>query len=550
MSFRLRVFLLVSVVALGATGAAAALTLRQATHQVRAAATSGPREALNTVQAGLLEHVYRTGTWEGIAGTAMELSNQTGQRIRLVNSTSEVVVDTDILHQRTARSPGAVAAFVDPRPVLTLGPSVPDRRHSTLAAIEAYRADTLRTACLYRWDEVDFVVATGPDGLLRHSPTKPVKGWVDRRCRPGTTAGWLLREDQQRVNRCSTDACLQAAFAQQISEGDVAPATLAVIIGLGGDPVVVPHAGPTLFLVAIVAVLVVASALLISRRVVRPIGALIGAAHRIADGDRSSRVPIKGRDEIGQLARVFNQMADSVQSAEERQRRLIADVAHELRSPLTNLRGYLEALRDGVLRPDPDLFALLYDETILYQRLVTDLQDLALAEAGALVYHRVPADLVELVETARIAHATAAEAAGVSLTVEADGPIEAVVDPDRIRQALGNLITNAVRATPAGGSVILRAHANADGAVLEVADTGVGIEPEHLPLVFDRFWRADPARERDTGGRGLGLAIVRQIVRDHRGEVSARGSVGDGTTFELRLPLSTERNSGAKGRST
>ncbi|WP_433796058.1 sensor histidine kinase [Actinoplanes sp. CA-252034] len=265
----------------------------------------------------------------------------------------------------------------------------------------------------------------------------------------------------------------------------------------------------------------------------RPIGTLTAAARRLRDGDRDGRVPESGRDELSELARAFNQMADSVRAAQDDQRRLIADVAHELRNPLSNVRGYLEALQDGVVDPTPDLFASLHEEVLLNQRIVGDLQELALAEAGALVYHRSPTDLAELIERARVAHRTAADAAGVTLTVAADGPVIADVDPDRIRQVVGNLVGNALRATPAGGSITLSAGTDGDGVVLRVADTGAGIAAEHLPHVFDRLWRARPYRDR---GSGLGLAIVRQIVRDHDGDVSAHSVEGAGATFEIRLP--------------
>ncbi|MEV6302525.1 ATP-binding protein [Actinoplanes sp. NPDC051861] len=300
---------------------------------------------------------------------------------------------------------------------------------------------------------------------------------------------------------------------------------------------------------AVVAVLVIAGALLISRRVLSPIGTLTTAARRLAGGERGGRVPDDGRDELAELARAFNQMTDSVRAAEENQRRLIADVAHELRTPLANLRGYLEAMQDGVMEPSADLFASLHDEVILYQRIVDDLQELALAEAGALVYHRAPADLAELMETARTAHRAAADAAGVRLVVQADGPVVAEADADRIRQAVGNLVGNALRATPEGGSIFLYAGSAGDRAVLRVRDTGAGIAPEHLPLVFDRLWRADPARGRDTGGSGLGLAIVRQIIRDHGGEVSVRSTLGEGTTFALTLPMTSDLSTGENVRS-
>jgi two-component system sensor histidine kinase BaeS len=275
----------------------------------------------------------------------------------------------------------------------------------------------------------------------------------------------------------------------------------------------------------------------LSRRVLRPIGALTAASARLGAGDLSLRVPAEGRDELGQLARSFNRMADSLQRGEERQRRLVADVAHELRTPLANLRGYLEALKDGVVPPSPELFASLHEEALLQQRIVDDLQDLALAEAGALAYNRTRVDLAELLETCRTAHQATADAEGVALVVESAGPVVVQADPDRLRQVVGNLVTNALRATPPGGSVTLGAAGPVDGlATVVVRDTGAGIAADDLPNVFDRFWRADAARGRTTGGSGLGLAIARQIVTDHGGDIRMDSEVGAGTEVTIVLP--------------
>jgi two-component system, OmpR family, sensor histidine kinase BaeS len=177
---------------------------------------------------------------------------------------------------------------------------------------------------------------------------------------------------------------------------------------------------------------------------------------------------------------------------------------------------------------------------VLQQRIVDDLQELALAEAGALAYHRHPTDLTELLEICRIAHQAAADAVDVTLRVEADCPVTIDADPDRLRQVIGNLVSNALRATPPGGTVTLAATGVAEGRLtVEVRDTGVGIPADDLPHIFDRFWRADSARSRDTGGSGLGLAIARQIVRDHGGDITASSRPGQGTTVGIALPAST-----------
>jgi two-component system sensor histidine kinase BaeS len=536
LSFRVRVFVLVAFVALGATVATAVLTLRQAGDQVRDAA-SASRETTDLIRNQLRGRAQRNGTWAGVDQTLRLLREQTGQRLRLVDVTGTVVADTDHLEGRASRPSGPVAVLVDPLPALAL-PAGEDPRIATLAAVDTYRSETLRAACLFGAG-YELQTVEGVHGVPRHVTDPPVTPDDAARCEPASTPDEQRRLDIEAVDRCARDAvaadCLQATFRRQIAVGETAPRPLLLTLGAGNETVRVLDPGPILLITIVVAALTIGGALLISRRVLRPIGTLTTAARRLGRGDRGGRVPDGGRDELGELARAFNQMADSLRAAEDDQRRLIADVAHELRTPLANLRGYLEALQDGVMEPTPELFASLHDEVILNQRIVDDLQELALAEAGALVYHRAPIDLAELMETARTAHRAAADAAGVRLTI-------------------GNLVGNALRATATGGSVTLRALAVEDRAVLEVADTGVGIAREHLPLVFDRLWRADPARGRVTGGSGLGLAIVRQIVRDHDGEISVSSVEGAGSTFTISLPLGQPETSllspGASGRST
>nr|WP_221382534.1 ATP-binding protein [Actinoplanes polyasparticus] len=535
MSFRVRVFLLVAFVALGATTVTAALILDQADNQVREA-VSASQETTELIRQQLLDKAVLEGTWQRVDQTVTDLRDRTGQRIRLVDPWGTVLVDTDHLEGRAARPPGAFVQIVDPTPTLILRADDPDPHATTLKAVRSYRNEVLFAACLFDL-EYGVEVVTGPDGLPRHL-LPPDVGREETGCTDQPVSPEQEREDRLEIQRCGpgasgvVPACLQAAFRRQIAYASEAPQPLTLTVGAANEPARGFDAGPILLITVIVAVLVTGGALLISRRVLSPISTLTAAVRSLGSGDRFGRVPDTARDELGELSRAFNQMADSVRAADADQRRLIADVAHELRTPLANLRGYLEAMQDGVLDPTPELFASLHDEVIHNQRIVDDLQELALAEAGALVYHKAPTDLAELLETVRTAHRA-------DLVVEAPGPLMADVDADRIRQAVSNLVGNALRATSAGGSVTLRARAAGDRAVLEVVDTGTGIAAEHLPLVFDRLWRADPARGRDSGGSGLGLAIVRQIVRDHGGEVTVRSTPGEGSTFVISLPRTT-----------
>jgi two-component system, OmpR family, sensor histidine kinase BaeS len=294
---------------------------------------------------------------------------------------------------------------------------------------------------------------------------------------------------------------------------------------------------PALFGVAGLIVVALIGTALIARRLSRPVWLLTEASLRLADGKLDVRVPITGRGELALLSASFNAMAEAVQSSEERQRRLIADIAHEMRTPLSNLRGYLEALSDGVVEPSRELFVSLHEETLLQRRILDDLQELALAEAGDLSYNRTSLDLAELVTNTATAHRAVATEAGVELTVEAAPGTWVQADPERLRQVVGNLLTNAIRYTDRGGEVEMRVRSEGFEAVLVVQDTGVGITPEDVPHVFDRFWRADPARQRATGGSGLGLTIAHRIVTDHGGRIGLVSAPAQGSTFTVRLPL-------------
>jgi signal transduction histidine kinase len=245
---------------------------------------------------------------------------------------------------------------------------------------------------------------------------------------------------------------------------------------------------------------------------------------------------------VKEVAQAFNEMAAALEGAETLRRNLLADVAHELRTPLSVLQGNLRAILDDVYALDKAEVARLYDETRLLSRLVNDLHALAQAEAGQLALNRQPTQLAELVQSTATAFGAAADAKGVSLNwqIPADLP-PVMADPARLTQVLHNLLDNALRHTPAGGSIALRAGCDDGDVWLAVQDSGEGISPQDLPHVFDRFYRADLARSRATGGAGLGLAIVRAIVEAHGGGVSAAspGEPGQGSTFTLRLPGET-----------
>ena len=293
--------------------------------------------------------------------------------------------------------------------------------------------------------------------------------------------------------------------------------------------------------VAVGAAVLMALALssVVSARVVRPVRTLAVAAQRIARGTHSARVPVRGTDELAQLAGAFNEMAASLERAEQIRRQLLADVAHELRNPLATVESYVEAMADGVLLADQENWSAIRAETSRLNRLVNDLQRVSRAEAHELDLHRGPTELVTLVEDAVKAATPAYTGKGVTLDAELSsrsGTVE--VDRERIAEVLANLLANALRHTPNGGSVSVTARPGSEFAEIAITDTGEGIAPEHLDRIFERFYRVDPARSRASGGTGIGLAIVRAIVEAHGGSVTAAsGGLGHGATFTIRLPL-------------
>lgn len=282
-----------------------------------------------------------------------------------------------------------------------------------------------------------------------------------------------------------------------------------------------------------------ALATLVSRLLTAPLARLTQAAQAIAAGNLTQRVPVQSGDEIGALANAFNEMSASLAASEQLRKNLIADVAHELRTPLTVVQGNLQAILDGVYPLDMAQVSSLYDETRLLTRLVDDLHDLALADAGQLRLERQPVSMAALAQAALAQFGPLAQASEVHLELHADQSLPPVTgDPGRLAQVLRNLLSNALRYTPPGGLVTMRITAPPGLVQLQVTDSGPGIAAGDLPHVFDRFYRGDKSRSRAGGGAGLGLAIVRQLARAHGGEIEVSSAAGQGATFTLALPAS------------
>jgi signal transduction histidine kinase len=276
---------------------------------------------------------------------------------------------------------------------------------------------------------------------------------------------------------------------------------------------------------------------LLARLITRPVRDLTTATNALAAGELGAQVPVRSSDELGLLARQFNTMSSDLQRATELRRRMTADIAHDLRTPLTVIGGYLEALRDESLRPTPARFAAMHDETQVLLRLVEDLHTLSLADAGELTLRRQEVEPAPLLTRVAQTYRDAATAQGVHLLVESlPGVPTLYADGEQLLRVLGNLVSNALRYTSAGGRITLGAACDGEQVALTVADTGEGIAAEHLPNIFERFYRADSSRTVETGGSGLGLAIVRSIVEAHGGIVAVASEPGAGTTFSCRLP--------------
>jgi two-component system, OmpR family, sensor histidine kinase BaeS len=268
------------------------------------------------------------------------------------------------------------------------------------------------------------------------------------------------------------------------------------------------------------------------RRMFGPIGDVMEAADRVADGDYSVRVRERGPGEVRRLGRTFNDMTERLQESDEQRRRLLADVTHELRTPLSVVQGNLEGVADGIYEADEERVAAVLEQTRLMGRLLDDLQTLSTAEAGALSLTVEPTDLAAVIEQVAAAFAPHAAAGEIELTTSLDSSPELSVDPARIRQVLENVVANAVRHTPAGGTVKISLMRREDVAELSVSDTGPGIAAEEIDSIFDRY-----ARSADSGGSGLGLAIARNLVEAHGGSIEAESPPGGGATILVRLPV-------------
>jgi signal transduction histidine kinase len=270
----------------------------------------------------------------------------------------------------------------------------------------------------------------------------------------------------------------------------------------------------------------------------RPVRELTAATRDVANGDLERRVPVRSKDELGELSQSFNQMNAKLKESRDLRRKMTADIAHELRTPLSLILGHTEALNERKLPPTPETFYVMYDEAQRLSLLVDDLRTLSLSEAGELSLTRQTTRPDLLIKRAIKAHFPKAKSLKISLHADAQPKLPSLdVDPDRIAQVIGNLLDNSLRFTPPGGEVNLSARSTPEGVEFRVQDTGTGILEADLPYVFDRFYRADKSRHRQENGSGLGLAIAKSIVEAHGGHIWAESDAGKGATICFVLPI-------------
>ncbi len=297
----------------------------------------------------------------------------------------------------------------------------------------------------------------------------------------------------------------------------------------------------------IAAVVALLMGLVLTRQITLPIHALTKGAHQIAEGKLNYRVKSRSKDELGELAQSFNSMASSLDKMEQSRRRLTADIAHELRTPLTVIEGTVDAMLDGVFKPDKEHLASIKEQTSQLTHLINDLREISLAESGQLKLDSTLTNMVDLVRRKLSQTEFKAIDKGIQFKLDVQGTIpEVKVDPARMEQVIANLLTNAIRHTPSGGKITVSLKTvksdnvyqlDKPSLLISVADTGEGILPEYLPYVFDRFYRVESSRSKNEGETGLGLAIVKQMVETHKGKVWAESKPGKGSTFYIAIPL-------------
>ncbi|MBN1813151.1 MAG: HAMP domain-containing protein [Anaerolineae bacterium] len=405
------------------------------------------------------------------------------------------------------------------------------------------------------WDGVEDLMAFVQDTARQPPPHAPMPGHVmpmSGMTNPGDERFLLVDVDGRVIADSLSEASLPKDIASNLNKGAAIVVdgrqigTLIVYSGLGrltSSQEDFLRQVNTLMLVAgsvaALGVLIVGG--LQARRIVKPVRALAAAAHRVADGDLSQRIPITGDDELGEMAAAFNTMAAELERQHELRHRAMADVAHELRTPLSVLQVQLESIEDNLTAPTPEVIAGLQGDLAHLSRLVEDLRVLTLADAGELHVDAEPVEMGGLVQAVVERMQAAARTKGVGLSaLLPDADLVVIGDAQRLTQVFLNLLTNALQHTPSGGQITVSVRRVGGEMRVTVRDTGEGIAPDDLPHVFERFYRADQARSRDTGGSGLGLSIAKSLVEAQGGTITVESQVGQSSVFTVSLPQPCE----------
>jgi two-component system sensor histidine kinase BaeS len=540
-SLSLRLFLLGGVIALVAVVAATWATVHATTVAVHEEQQESLHADAQTYDA-LMGYAATHHSWSGAEPLVDRLARQHEDAVTVTDTTGRVLVTSG--DATGSLDPAQARARIDPLDIdttLTQVRQPEDQQVQEAQPVDGCSGTRAASACLVgvvlptlaldsrvtSLSGADFQ-ALGPkvDACLARAGLEPTTG-VQR----DLSVTVPYRDHRRRVAGCLDDA-LRATLTPY-----VAPPALLLVSGEGSRAEVFwDLSGHNQRRIALLAGGVLALTLLLcallSATIVVPLRRLSSAALAAGEGDLTARVPEGRRDEIGRLARAFNRMAERRQQLEQARQRMVSDVSHELRTPLANVRGWVEAAQDGVVAPDAELLASLHEESLHLQRLVDDLHDLSVGDAGELRLEPEPVQLVDFLDQVATSFHATAKADGLTIDVSCEPGATVLADPVRLRQAVANLVANAVRHTPRGGRVVLAGTPDC----VTVRDDGEGIPPADLPHVFDRFRRVDPSRSRATGGSGLGLAIVRQLVEAHGGTVAARSEPGVGTEVALRFP--------------
>ena len=536
LGIRGRLLLLVlSIAALSVT--LTAVVVQRVTSDQLSAQVAENRLTVDSINIALNEFALTATTWGDANEMVASLSQQYETRIALVDLDGNILVDSaQILDGEDRPLPAFESGFIDPS-IDAFGIEIPEALEAQWLAEEEFEQCLLSQGVDPAWfidDSVSF---------------------------EKVTAG-LTSDDLDRLFTLA-DLCWQEAdsslfvddpdFNESFFDSDpgFGPGTISLepallFLGESGESGgVLDSSIDYRMVLSLLAIGTVAtmSAYLLARRILAPISVLTQAAQEVADGGRPEPVEIMGDSELSELAVAFNSMGSTLRNEEESRQRLTTDIAHELRSPLQNIRGTLEAAQDGVRDLDLALVDSVHEEALLLQHLVDDLQILALADAAALHLDHKPVSITDLLGSVVRSHSDRAAEAGVQLTNDTDsGQDDARVIGDnmRLRQVFSNLIDNAIRHSSSGDSISLQTELVDNGAKplvrISVRDTGEGIPQHFLPQVFDRFSRADPSRTRGTGGSGVGLAICQKLVEAHGGTIAVTSDMGVGTTFVVELP--------------